>query len=324
MTTLRQVIEQHLPTSAHTNHKGWCNVVCRICNDHGNKGARAAFRWEDDAVGYNCFNCNHATKFDPATDDHMPPKMIELFQAYGIADVDWLPFVRFDREKAQRQSQQYTSIVPTTIPIPNFFIPLQNDDSDWSNYAIQYLKDRNVNWQDQPFYLCDKSNKEWYGRIVVPVYHNNNLIYYFGRDLTDKHKLKYKNAHTTDPGILFGYHNINNQTKDPIYICEGWFDAYPIKGVAVFKNKLSESQIKWLNRSNRQKVVIPDQYGNGSQLAQQAISLGWDVSFPFIDSDVSDVSSGISKYGLLWVLKSIRDNTKTGFDAQLNIQVYCK
>lgn len=324
MTTLRQIIEQHLPSSARTNHKGWCNVVCRICNDHGNKGARAAFRWNGDAVGYNCFNCNHATKFDPDTDDHMPPKMIELFKAYDIPDIDWLPFVKHNKEQAKQQSQQYFSIVPSTIVLPSSFYQIQDDNSDWNSYAIEYLHNRNIDWKSQPFYLADKHNKQWYGRIIVPVFHNNNLIYYFGRDLTDKHKLKYKNADTSDSSVLFGYHNINHQSNEPIYICEGWFDAYPINGVAIFKNKLSENHIKWLNRSNRRKVVIPDQYGNGQQLAQQAISLGWDISFPFIDSDVSDVSTGISKYGLLWVLKSIRENTKTGFDAQLNIQIYCK
>lgn len=318
---LRQIIEHHLPHSAYTNKKGWCSVVCRVCNDHGKKGPRAAFRWDGDTVGYNCFNCNHATKFDPSQDDKMPDKMIEVLRAYDIPDTDWLPLVDFNKSKSKSKDVLLEDITPSPIILPNHMYQLTDDqDCDVCQLSIEYLTQRGVNWQSQPFYLS--TNKRWFGRLIIPIYFNNNLVSYLGRDLTGTRKEKYITAEAADTNVLYGYHNILERIDTPIYVCEGWFDAFSINGVAIFKSKMSDVHIKWLNKSKRPKVIIPDKIGGGD-LANQAIKLGWQVSFPFLDTDVEDVNKGITKYGLLWVLKMIKQNTKSDFEAQLLTNMYC-
>jgi hypothetical protein len=142
--------------------------------------------------------------------------------------------------------------------------------------------------------------------------------------LTGLHIKKYLNPDVPRDNILSNFDAIFAKTSDPIYIVEGWFDAFHLNGVAVFSNKMSANQVKWLNQSHRPKVVIPDRFGDGYVLADQALALGWSVSTPFMDSDVKDVNEGIMKYGELYTLHAIREHTYSDFEAQVRIGMYCE
>jgi hypothetical protein len=58
--TLEEVIRNNIQISNIPSSKGFYPVLCKICHDHGRKGLRAGFKFNDDgSVGYNCFNCGH-------------------------------------------------------------------------------------------------------------------------------------------------------------------------------------------------------------------------------------------------------------------------
>lgn len=328
--TLQEVIRQYVHLPSTTNTRGWYPILCRVCNDHGRKGLRAGFKFDGTAVGYNCFNCGHSAVYDPAYTKVPSGDMLQVLQAFDIPESEWRK-VAFDAfiNNYKQIVHEYITTEPDEIQFPRFFYALKDDpNDDWCQYSIEYLAERGINWTEYPFYCVRKDNhpdnKRWYGRLIIPIYKNNKLIFYQGRDLTDLHVKKYLNVNVPRDNVLYGYQNLLVHTDDPLYVVEGWFDAYALEGIAVFGSKLTQQQIQWLNRSHRPKVVIPDRYGDGYMLAEQAISLDWKVAFLDINDDCKDVNDSIRKNGMLYTLKTIVDNTVEGTRAQILTNTYCK
>lgn len=331
--TLQEVIRQNIRLPNRANGRGFFSVLCKVCNDHGRKGPRAGFKFDGDAVGYNCFNCGHTASFDPNENQTMPHKMVEVLRAFGVDDVDWSPvlFSALQNQEAGRstQKEKFVSIEPANIPMLPFAVPLTDSDNEWNQFAIEYLRDkRGIDWKDYSFHIVNELSdhpdcKRWYGRLIIPIYKNNKVIFYQGRDLSDTRPKKYLNPSVDRSNVMYGYHQLFADTEDPLYVTEGWFDSFMIQGVAVFGNHMTPAQIKWLTQSRREKVIIPDKFGDGHLLAQQAIDLGWSVSYPDIGG-CKDVNDAIVKYGKLYTLKTIRDNTCSDFAAEARLRIYCE
>ena len=331
--TLEQVIRQHMTIPARPNGAGFFQVACKVCNDHGKKGLRAGFKFEFQTVGYNCFNCGHSAGFDPNKHQTMPVKMVEVLDGIGIKRIDWEPvlytaMVNSMDGTVPEKRRELIDIEPNAATFPPFFYPLRNDPNDeWAQRAISYLVNRGIEWGHHPFHLVRKQddhfdNKRWYGRLIIPTYKWGKLIFWQGRDLTDTMVKKYLSPNIDRSKVLDGFEEIEEHSELPLYIVEGWFDAFLISGVAIFGNKLTEAQIKWIARSSRQKVVIPDRQGDGQLLALQAASLGWSVALPDLGG-CKDINDGVLKYGLFYTLKTIRENTYTSDIAEMLIPLYC-
>lgn len=325
----KEIIAQHIHLDP-PNVKGWYPVLCKVCNDHGKKGKRAAFIFTTHGGTYNCFNCGHVAVYEPS-DNKTPSKpMIIVFDSFGVVKSDWakLSLDALTSEYTQIV-QVYQSIEPDEISLLPFFYRLNDDiNDDWCQYSIEYLNHRRIDWQSYPFYCVKQDshpmNSRWYGRLIIPIYKDNKLIFYQGRDLTDIHQKKYLSASVPRDNVLYGYNELMNYSTDPVYVVEGWFDAYMINGVAVFGNKLTKPQIQWLNKSRRPKIVIPDRLGSGYILAEQAIELGWSVSTLDKYDDCKDVNESITKHGLLYTMRTISQNTVSGNIAKVATKLYCK
>ena len=335
--SLEQIIRQYVILPPYPNAKGWYPVLHTTC-DHGKKGARAAFKFNSEVVTFNCFNCSHAAVFDPNQQDQAKPimskGMIKVMDDFSIPEDEWRA-VMFDalskRDAGIKGSDneiKRVNIEPPVLNFPETFYPLKDADDTWATIARIYLEERNINPDDYNFQLARVSKdkpylNKWLGRVILPSYKNGKLIFYQGRDLTGTKIKKYESPPDSRDAVLCGFDRLFTNYDQPLYIVEGWFDAEAIGGVAVLSNTLSEKQIAWLNRSQRTKVYIPDQYGSGFVGAKVAIKEGWHVSTPDI-GNIKDMSSAVQHYGLMYVLKTLNDNTATGFEAETNIAVYCK
>jgi hypothetical protein len=330
--TLQEIIRQNIRLPNRANGRGFYAVLCKVCHDHGKKGPRAGFKFEGDTVGYNCFNCGHSAIFDPREHRTMPKKMAEVLSAFGIAQSDWnqvlfTALVNEHNGVTRDAVSTFVSIEPDKIPFATFFQRLEDNDNEWNQYAIQYLTQRGVDWKAYPFHICNEPDshpdcERWYGRLIIPIYKDDKLIFFQGRDLSGLRSKKYMSPNVNRDNVLYGFDRLFNDADEPLYVVEGWFDAFMLDGVAVFGNHMTPAQIKWLNQSRRNKVIIPDRFGDGHLLAEQAIELGWSVSYPDIGS-CKDVNESVMKYGKLYTLKTIREQTCEGFEAQAKMGVYC-
>ena len=328
---LEDVIRLNIPLPPHPNGRGFYSVVCKVCNDHGKKGPRAGFKFNDAAVGYNCFNCGHKALYDPNDPEHstLADPMIKVLEGFGVPEDEWQQVLFSEMANPSKglkikKKDPYIQIEPPEIKLPKGSYRLENDQDDkWTVIARDYLSyTREIDPDSYPFYLPSESDKRWRGRLLIPVYKDEKLIYYQGRALV-KLTPKYLSPAFPKDRVLFGYDRLFERTESPLYVVEGWFDAIAVDGVAMFGNQMTPEQIKWLTRTNRPKVIIPDRLGDGHLLANQAIKLGWSVAFPEIGS-CKDMSDAVRRFGKLYVMKSIGENTFDGFAAQSAIGIFCK
>jgi len=333
VTTLEQIIKQYVQLQS-PNHKGWQAVRCHVCNDHTRKGLRGAFLFDGDKTIYKCWNCNHTAIYDPYENEIMPKNMIKVLNDFHVPETEWQPIILESPAyrhggKKKEYKRELDNIEPKEVIMPNFFYFLNTADPDdeMAQEARKYLiDDRKVNPDDYPFMLARKADNpklhKWLGRVIMPIFKNEKLIFYIGRAMYDATK-KYETPATPKEKVLFGFDRLFEHVPAPLLVVEGWFDAFAIDGVATLGNVITPYQIEWLNRSKRDKIYIPDKFGNGKRAAEQALEEGWYISTPDIGENCKDMDDAVKKYGKMYVLKSIMDNKATDYLAKARLQNYC-
>ena len=324
MINLREIIERHVLLSPIPTRNGWYAILCPVCGDHGKKGARAAFRFDTDFdCSYNCFNCGHTAGFKHDQQQSVSGAMETVFTSFNIPDTEWgglhLQVLsntgQHSRTGHDVSPGKRSSIEPAILKIPSHFYKLSDADPEddpvvW--LARDYLQnDRGINPDSYPFYLStgvselpheQYTSAKWAYRVIHPIYNRHNeLVFYQGRALIDMPK-KYESPSNPKNNILYGFDEIYKRSEFPLYVLEGFYDAYMINGCATLGNKLRPEQIEHLNKSQRQKVLIPDLLGDGEAMAHQALNEGWDVSIPDIPG-CKDINDAVRRYGLLYVMK---------------------
>lgn len=328
MTTIRELIELNVRLDR-PNTRGWYPCVHQGC-DHGRKGNRAAFLFpDDDSAIFKCYNCGTITGYAPARDRLVNQKMRKVLSDFFIPDDEIrnieLQHFAENKEEYETQEKERIKIEPDEIEVPDYFYFLDDakPEDKWAQVAKAILESRAIDPDSYPFMLSSKVYDKWHKRIIIPVYKQGKLIYYSGRDMTDRAKKKYENPDVEKFKVLFGFKEIFEYTDKPIYIVEGVMDALPLPNmVALMGNEISEAQIEWLNKTHRQKIYVPDRWGNGKPPALKAISLGWSISTPEI-GDVKDLNDAVVKYGKLYVIKTLGENIHSGEIARIMLGLYC-
>jgi hypothetical protein len=276
-----------------------------------------------------------------------------VFEAYGVPTEE----VNKLRLEALKQKDEHGQLVkthkkeglvinPKELPLPDHFYSLSEveesgNEDKWAEVAKAYLESRRIDYTQYPFYLSTgiptkylgpesqkavfiRQAQKWTKRIIIPIYKDGKLVFYQGRDMTGKALKKYESPSISKDRVIFGFDQLFVDDDRPLYVMEGFFDAFPINGVALLGNELTEPQINWLNKSKREKVYIPDRFGDGLKNALKAVQEGWSVTTPEI-GDCKDVNDAIVKYGQLYVHDTLKEQTrKGGFEAETALKLYCK
>jgi len=333
--TLEQLINQHVHLQP-KSQKGWQAVRCHVCNDHTRKGLRGAFKFENGITGYKCWNCGHKSRYDPEVNEYYSKNMITTLDAFGIPDDAYKELILSSpawqnggNTKKDETRKKNVSIEPKPIAVPEHFYYLKNATVDdyVADAAREYLESRGIDPNSYPFMLSHKADNprlhKWLGRVIIPIYKNNNLIYYIGRALYDATK-KYETPAISKERILYGFDKLfDYEDKSPLFVIEGWFDAHAIDGVAIMGNIITDAQAQWLNKSPREKIYIPDTQGDGRRAAEQALNFGWSISTPDLGWNAKDMDEAVLKYGKMYVIKNILDHKSSGEDALTYLGNYC-
>lgn len=328
--SLEPLIRQFVDLSSTPSSKGWWTCKCAVCSDYKKRGG---FNFDGQTTSYHCFNCGHTATHDPISYSSYTDDMVTVLTNFGIPEDSYKPInlnsLKSKYKNGSKKEEKHvvdpdTKIIP--VEFPNYFKPLNECNDTWSEVATEYLENyRCVDPSSYPFYLLDPQPKtkeierKWRGRIIIPFFRNNNIVYYQGRDLRPDSKMRYNNAETTSECILSNYDILFQDYDKPLYICEGFFDAHMVNGVATFGNVLKAGQIKILNKTRREKVYVPDRTRDGQRGALQALEQGWKVSVPDIGS-AKDINRAVRKYGLLYVMTTLKKNIKSGYAGEIAVR----
>ncbi|MCP4475428.1 MAG: hypothetical protein GY821_12850 [Gammaproteobacteria bacterium] len=167
----------------------------------------------------------------------------------------------------------------------------------WKNSAfVNYLEKRKFDWEQ-----IQKDWNIWIGgfigkfkwRIIMPVYFNNKLVSYVGRDITNKQKPKYLNLGGTNiKNYLYGYDFCKE--KESVIVVEGILDAWRLgKGnaVATFGTQITAKQLLLLKQFKKVGVLFDcekEAMNKAKQIVETLKALGVDAILIQLPPDVKD------------------------------------
>ena len=319
---IRDVVEAHVMMPAQPNSKGWYQVYCEVCGDGvgRTKGTRGNWRFDDETCGYNCYNCGTTGSFDPNREYAFSGDMRKIFEAYNIPLNDCYAII-FSKHGNKKNIPVKPKVVVNTLTPPSYFYKLEdgNKENIIVQKAYEHLKYRNIDPSAYPFYLSNgicKGNpreeaiaKAMMNRLIIPFCNaSGEWIYYQGRALDKDSKKRYLNADVPRGNIIYGMDRLHTDTDKPLFVCEGFFDAFHLKGVSLQENDITNGQIELLKTSPRKKVWVPDKGSDSNKVVKAFIKNNWSIAVPDFGSSCKDVDDSIRKYGKLHTMQEIMSN----------------
>lgn len=336
MANIEDVVRSRIPFVHGVSSKGWHSVYCEVCGDgKRTKGPRGGWNFDGDACFYHCFNCGIDGNFDPHREHPLSKNMFEIFEAFGVTPKDYKSVIVQDLKGEKKAVGKKRIYLPKIDP-PDYFKRLNDfpEDHKLASSARQFLVEKyHMTQDDYPFFLSTgktkSSNRDdqyrsryLLPRIIIPAYNNKRMIYWQARIFAGESDQKYLSASVENSSaVVFGLDHLYKDMDRPLYITEGFFDSWHVNGIAIITNKMSQSKIDLLSRSDRPKVVIPDYNMDGMNLADQAVELKWGIALPDILPE-TDICGAIQHFGKLYVLRSIVENTYLGYQAKARLHEF--
>lgn len=311
----------------------WNRVYCAVCGDGTHeKGPRGGWKFSGDMAAYHCFNCGVKGTLDFTREFPLSKEMPKILEAFDVDKKDYLPLLFKDKKKEYVKPKSKLDI--KIINLPELFVPLKEAPPDKLDLARKILHDHSISADDYPFYFSkpplhnqlENFEEEIYyrsiaNRLIIPAYSRGDVIYYEARILIEKNDspkyISSKGASKSD--VCYFMDRIYEKTNAPLYITEGFFDAWHVGGIATMRNGMSNNMIDLLNSIDRPKVVVPDRGGDSNKLAEIAIENGWGLSI-LKYGNCKDVSENVKTYGKLLTAKNIYESIVYGNKAKLMLK----
>ena len=305
MKTMQELIENSLILGNETG-SGFRPIKCSCCNDHS---PRAGFKFEDGAVVFKCFNCKRIFVYVEG-DATISNNAKSILVAFGInrSSVEELVAGNFfdnggeiTLHHVKHAKEINLNLEP--ISLPKGSIPLGNDSHvEYQKPIIEYLESRLIDYKkiNAHFNLSEK----FINRFIIPCKTNNKVIHWQARTIIPDCKPRYLTAFDNKAKALWGMDNIWKYSG-PLFITEGFSDAYFVNGVALLGSDLTEEKFQILSNNRRRKVVVVDYDKNGKILANTALQHNWEITFP---PKNLDINKSVIQNGRLFTFKNLIDN----------------
>lgn len=332
--TIEDLVRRCLNFTFGSSGGGWNRIYCEVCGDGEGrtKGPRGGWLFSGEQAFYRCFNCGIKASFDPEREFPYCKDMWKVLASFGIPEDEHKPIAYKNRLKDKPFSKPIRKEINIEyLKIPDHFYKLSEaaPENIIAKKAKAFLWDKKRIKSDQyEFYLSTGDSKEGprenaiaktlLNKIIIPYFKDGKLVYYQGRDIDKK---KYINASCPRISIIYGFDKLMRDVQKPLFITEGFWDAFHLDGVCVLENNITKNQIDILQKSPRRKIVVPDKKDDTKKLASQALELGWELALPEI-GNCEDITEAIVKYGKIYVLNSLVSNIFEGFEASIQLDLY--
>jgi hypothetical protein len=331
---IHSLISEYLPAKKRQNAKGWWIFDAPCCQYRGhNKDIRSRgnllFTPNGD-IHVNCYNCGFKTRFS----GNKLGNNMELFLGYlGVprakiqeAKLHILANTLEGENKVDTGHAVSFSLDFPSMPLPDHSVPLldviSNDTApedavSCAEYVLTRGRAVACGWQ---FYWSPTHKNDLHKRIIIPFYWHNRIVGWTGRyaGKPPRNAPKYFNS-DLPTNYMFNADILFDNFRKFVPIVEGPLDAIAINGLGALGSTLNQSQIKWLNSIDKEKIIVPDREGTNQDLIDTALRQNWCVSFPTWEDDIKDAADASKKYGKLYTIASIL-HAKTNSKLQIELK----
>lgn len=312
MSIVIETVLTYLPHKRKKTPSGWVSFNAPCCQHNGQSidtRQRGGIIQEGDNISYHCFNCGFKASWQPGR--NISYKFRNLLTWLNAPDdiINKLALhVMQENEGIQVKKKLVELPEFNTVPLPENAVELSSitDFNKYSVAVLEYMASRSLNIYDIKYYWSPSLG--YRDRLIIPFYFEKRIVGWTARTVLDKKMPKYLSEQ--QPGFVF---NLDEQRPQKIFVivCEGPIDAMHVDGVALLGSEIKDQQAMLINRLNKDVIVVPDRDEAGSKLVEKAIELGWGVSLPDWDSDITDIGEAVNKHGRLYALHKIVSAAET-------------
>lgn len=299
---VHRLLVDNLPVRSSRTPSGWTTFNCVMCSD---TRKRAGVIVSGPKISYHCFNCHYVTGWNPSP--HISHRYRELAARLGATQekihqtqIELLKHSE-DLEEQETEGYVYSLRKFEVVDLPEDVCSVDDlpDDHEIKQYAIQRGL---LGLYPLLYYPNDILYAK---RLVVPFTFNGEIVGWTARHINppDKRTPKYLNKMTA--GYVFNVDRFADTKREVVIVVEGVFDAIVVDGVAVLGNHVTAEQAHLISKLGKRVILCPDRDEPGKELIDEALALGWEVSFPPWANDVKDAADAVEKYGRLATVASI-------------------
>jgi hypothetical protein len=322
--SIEQLIRSHVSLGNKAS-TGFEMVKCLKCNDYK---VRAGFKFDTDTIRYSCFNCGiratqytHSIKINDTMKDVLKAFMVPVEELNTAASSN---FFKEFKEKPIDTNEKKVKY-PGKIDLPPKAELLESSNTEWSLYIKEYVKSRNLP-SNFPFYIS--SDEKYIGRLIIPYFFRNNIIYWQARSIDDSLiSPRYKNPSINTESVFFNMDELYRYTSEPLIITEGFSDAliFGKNGISLTTSGLNSFKRGEISKvKNRRKIFLIDKNKPGYLLGQTALSLGENIELCIFPEDIDDANDCTRKLGKIWTVNYVLTNSKKDTEAKLLLDLKIK
>jgi hypothetical protein len=311
----------YLPVKRRRTPSGWFAFNCVLCDD---RRKRAGIIESGVAISYHCFNCSASTGWQPGRG--LSEKFKTVAQNLGcpldrIQDTSFLLFKAADSMPVldtvfdhTGTSEAWNRWPPVELPDnPHLVVDLDN------NHPIkEYANSRGLLDTEHASQLIWCDSTSYRKRLLIPFVYDSNIVGWAARWVGDKPHGTPKYLGETPPGFVYNIDGYIKNNREIVVVVEGVMDAQLTGAVSVLGNEIAPEQETVIRSLAQRVIVCPDRDASGLQLIDQAIVLGWEVSFPPWHPTCKDAADAVGRYGKLATLHSIIKHS-TGNAAKITV-----
>ena len=272
-----QYLETHLGATT-TNGEEY-QLNCRNCSDN-----KKHFGVNIRLGVTNCFKCGYK------------PKLFWFFvEKCGLSYNEAKELMEYDT-KSVYINKAVTNI---ELKLPDSFCSINDVEGGLKVLLDDWLLTNGIVLSDAEalgFGVATNKLEKYYGRLIIPVYEDGKLKTFLARALLNHIQPRYLFPPVSRGGLIWGIDSQEILKYDnEVIICEGWKDAYKVKGIALLGKHFHKEQIK--------KILskIPIEFSLGVMLDKDA----WKEGFKLADE--LNIESFESRQITLYYIYKLKD-----------------
>lgn len=231
---------------------------CCICGDSDTKSRATRLHFTKSTKGdkwiYHCFRCDVSGDFVGFISDREGISYKEAYKRLSNPKYDAKKIIERFKKVKKVEDIDYSTL---DINLVSDCFSLEDKPEgitkqNYINTLNKFVKDRKI-----PEKLYIAHSGRYKGRIIIPVWDRDKLVYFQGRAISDAIEPKYLNPKVDKKGIIFNYHNFSPDKS--IILCEGLIDAMMVdnnQGTSVLGTSVDKETIDNLIDLTDENIII--------------------------------------------------------------------